>query len=160
MKRSPMPERRAPIGRARLRVVGASELAPRRRRRDTGPAAAQRLVVVARAGGLCEVCGRQLAWIDQGDVTFTSDYSIHHRQPRGMGGSRQPDVNAASSLLLVCGTATTPDGCHQLIESQRALAYTNGWLVRRPTDPATVPVLIHPGVRVYLTADGRYTEVS
>ena len=75
-------------------------------------------------------------------------------------GSRQPDVNAVSSLLLVCGTATTPDGCHQLIESQRALAYTNGWLVRRPTDPATVPVLIHPGVRVYLTADGRYTEVS
>lgn len=69
-------------------------------------------------------------------------------------------MNAVSSLLLVCGTATTPDGCHQLIESQRALAYTNGWLVRRPTDPATVPALIHPGVRVYLTADGRYTEVS
>lgn len=159
MKRSPMPERRAPIGRARLRVVGASERAPRRRR-DTGPAANGRLVIVARAGGLCEVCGRQLAWIDQGDVTFAGDYSIHHRQPRGMGGSRQPDTNAASSLLLVCGTATTPDGCHQLIESQRALAYTNGWLVRRPTDPATVPVLIHPGVRVYLAADGRYTEVS
>ena len=69
-------------------------------------------------------------------------------------------MNAVSSLLLVCGTATTPDGCHQLIESQRALAYTNGWLVRRCTDPATVPVLLHDGRRVLLTDDGQYQETT
>lgn len=154
-----MPERRSPLARTGLRVVGDRERVKPPRRRVTGPSGAVRLLVIGRAAGCCEVCGVLLAWFDPGgEVTFTSDYSIHHRQPRGTGGTRNTTVNTPANLMLLHGTGTT--GCHGLVESQRALAYTNGWLVRRPTDPATVPALIHPGVRVYLTADGRYTEVS
>lgn len=118
------------------------------RRRDTGPTKVQRYEVILRAGARCEVCGV--------DLSDDRDYSIHHRQPRGMGGSRY-ESNGPERLLLLCGSATSPDGCHQLVESQRALAYANGWLVRKPTDPADVPVELWHGRRL-LTADGRYEE--
>lgn len=162
MKRSPMPERKTPLSRRTpLRVVTDGEATPRpKRHRSTGPRAVQRLVIISRAGGSCEVCGQPVALIDDGEVTPISAFSVHHRQPRGMGGSTVEDINTAPNLLLVCGSATSPGGCHQMIESQRALSYANGWLVQRPTNPADVPVLIFAGVRVYLTNDGRYQETD
>lgn len=159
MKRSPMPDRKTPMRRTPLRVVSEGEATPRpKRHRATGPRAVERLVIISRAGGSCEVCGQPVALIDDGEVTPISAFSVHHRQPRGMGGSSVEEINTAPNLLLVCGSGTT--GCHGLIESQRALSYANGWLVQRPTNPADVPVLIFAGVRVYLTNDGRYQEVD
>ena len=74
-----------------------------------------------------------------------------------MGGTRLDTVNAVPSLLVVCGSATT--GCHQRIESHRADAYINGWLVSRYSDAATVPVTIDRGSRVvYLGSDGKYHD--
>mgnify|MGYP000872268132 FL=1 len=158
MKRSPMPARKTPMRRTSLRVVADGERPKSKRPKMTGPRAVERLVIISRAGGSCEVCGQPVALIDDGEVTPISAFSIHHRQPRGMGGSSVEAINTAPNLLLVCGSGTT--GCHGLIESQRAISKANGWLVPHPTNPADVPVLIFAGVRVYLTPDGRYRETE
>ena len=106
-----------------------------------------------------ELCGVPVAMIDDdGRTTPIAAYSIHHRQPRGMGGTDDPAANSPANLLLLCGTGTT--GCHGLVETQRALAVEHGWLVPHSTDPASVPVLLFFGDRVYLTTDGRYQEVE
>lgn len=144
--------------RTQLRAVVDGERVKAKRPRSTGPRAVERLVIVARAGGSCELCGVPVALVnDDGQVTPLVAYSIHHRQPRGMGGSGDPAVNSAVNLLLLCGTGTT--GCHGMVESQRALAVTHGWIVPRPTDPATVPVRLFFGDDVYLTPTGTYQEV-
>lgn len=60
-------------------------------------------------------------------------YSIHHRRPRGMGGSRLTDTNQPQNLLTLCGSGTT--GCHGRVESNRAWAIEHGLLVRQGDDP-------------------------
>lgn len=121
------------------------------RPRDTGPTQGQKRLVVARADGRCELCPAAL-WTK--DLGWIAPHSFHHRQPRGMGGSQLEDNNPAR-LLLLCGTGVT--GCHGMVESQRVMAYANGWLVKRPTDPAVVPAVVRAGRRL-LTTDGRYEE--
>ena len=44
--------------------------------------------------------------------------------------------------------------------SQRTLSYAHGWLVKRPTDPATVPVETYVHGRVLLTPDYRYEDAA
>lgn len=88
-----------------------------------------RRAVRERGQGLCEIglpgCRR------------TAD-GVHHRLPRGAGGSWSP-----ANLLAACGSGTT--GCHGRTEHAREAAYDDGRLVHRGTDPATVPVRIrHP----------------
>lgn len=124
-----------------------------KRARDTGPSKTTRDIVWARAGGRCELCGEALA----GPVGF----SVHHRLPRRMGGSRRPELNTPANLLVVCGSGTT--GCHGRIESRREQAYTEGLLLHDGQDPATVPVLIACPIDgwpklVLLAEDGTYTD--
>ena len=66
--------------------------------------------------------------------------NVHHRMARGSGGSKLPHVNAAANLLLMCGSGTT--GCHGWVETNRAIAYEQGLLVRRNGVmlPSGVPV--------------------
>lgn len=156
-------ERRTPLrSKTGLRSVKPGERVTARRRpaRDTGPTRAEREIVEERAHWCCELCGILLAELDADGVkvSWIRPHSDHHRQPRGMGGSSDPMINDPSRRMLVCGT-DNKTGCHGLIESQRVMAKDNGWLVPRPTDPATVPVLVFPGVRVLLTSDGDYEEV-
>ena len=86
--------------------------------------------VHSRAQVRCERCG-----------TRESEYwSLHHRRPRGMGGSKNPALNAPSNILLLCGSGTT--GCHGWVESNRAEAYETGlllhmWQIARET-PVTL----------------------
>lgn len=89
--------------------------------------------IYRRSNGCCERCGISVETIPA---------SIHHRRPRGMGGSRDPKINGVTAGVLLCGTGTT--GCHGWVESNRALAIEQGWLVPRrdPRDPTDVPVLI------------------
>jgi hypothetical protein len=133
--------------------------------RRTGPSEKTRRMVLDRSGGWCEVCGDPL---HNGD-RWIAAHSIHHRQPRGMGGTSDPAANAVMNLMLVCGTGTT--GCHGRIESHRTVSIDNGWLVPRPTDPATAPVVISlpAGIRLtgvpayftaHLTPDGAYQEIN
>jgi hypothetical protein len=77
--------------------------------------------------------------------------SIHHRRPRGMGGTDRPDVHSLANLMLVCGTGTV--GCHGFLESHRTIAEARGYLVAKEgprSNPADVPVTLPGGRRVYL----------
>lgn len=124
-----------------------------RQRSATGPSVGQRQVVLERAQGRCEVCGLHLHADGEG---WARDHSFHHRQARGAGGTSREGVNDATNLLLVCGTGISM--CHGWIESQRAQAYAFGLLVKHPTDPVTVPLIVFPGRRVLLTLDGHYVD--
>lgn len=116
----------------------------------SGPDRSMVACVLERAGYRCEACGKPVG--DERGV----DYSIHHRKPRGMGGSRF-GANLASNLLVLCGSGTT--GCHGYVESHRSEAMACGWLVSRYQDPADVPAQI--GDRcLLLTNQALYVEVA
>ncbi len=87
-------------------------------------------MVAARCGGRCEICGG--APMEQ----------LHHRRPRGMGGSQRPETNTASNALGVCA------GCHLLVESNRYHAGKRGWIVSQRNNPADVEVLIRGTYRL------------
>jgi hypothetical protein len=110
--------------------------------RSRGPSQHVRGQVIERAGGRCEWCGGQSTW----------GVSVHHRQPRGMGGSRKVHVNAAANLMLLCGSGTT--GCHGWVESHRREAVTWGLLVPRPGLPSVTPVFYRRTEWVLLDDNG------
>jgi len=131
-----------------------SGLVQRKPKSATGPTRATCRLLWARCDGRCELCGRELtAWIG---------FSRHHRQPRGMGGSQAAWINSPVNLVLLCGSATTADGCHTWVERRRDQARALGLLVPRPLDPATIPVLVGAATDdprlVYLTEDGEYSD--
>lgn len=97
----------------------------------TAVSQATRELVLERDGRTCVSCGRLCA----GPL----GYSLHHRTPRGMGGTKRPEANAPSNLVTVCGDGVR--GCHGWIESNRDQAREWGYLVHRIDDPAEVPVL-------------------
>lgn len=118
--------------------------------RNTGPSSSTVEAVLERAGWSCEICNHML-----GDRRG-EDWSLHHRRPRQMGGSRWVGINLPSNLLAVCGSGTTL--CHGVIESHRSGAVAAGWLVLSRTDSATVAVLIHRDRWTYLTESGEYSD--
>ena len=89
--------------------------------RKTGPDKATVDALFTRSEGCCERCG------GQGE-------QIHHRRPRGMGGTRREDTNGLAAIVHLCAN------CHAYIESNREWAYGHGWLVRQWADPAYQPV--------------------
>lgn len=84
-----------------------------------------RSIIKHRSGGLCELCQRE-------PMT-----NIHHRKPRGMGGTRRPWVDEPSNLIALCGSGTT--GCHGWIESHRADSYDRGLLLKTGMMPFHTP---------------------
>lgn len=94
---------------------------------------------------MCERCGKRLS---EGEHV-----SVHHRTPRGMGGSHDESLNRPSNLLALCGSGTT--GCHGWIEHNREEARENGWLVPRGLSPIDVPVKVI-GKWIYLNDEGGY----
>lgn len=77
---------------------------------------------------------------------------IHHRKPRGMGGTRVNDSGCASNLIWLCRE------CHEWIESHRTEALDNGWLIVRGVErPQTIP-LLYLGHWMYLTDDGQVKQ--
>ena len=107
--------------------------------RRTGPSPLTRDVVYARAHFACEVCGG-------GDGPF----AVHHRRPRGMGGTRRVDTNGPANLLLLC------DPCHGWVESRRDIARVWGLLVSQNWDPAQIEVRLVCGW-TYLSPSGTYS---
>lgn len=107
----------------------------------TGFSKQVREIITERAGGCCERCGRR-----------TWDMQIHHRRPRGAGGTRRPETNEAANGVLLDAD------CHRWIEANRASALSDGWLVRQSDTPASVPVF-RRGVYVWLGDDGSITHV-
>jgi hypothetical protein len=76
---------------------------------ETGPDRDTRAVVVERDCWACACCGTP---IDVGP------YSMQHRVPRGGGGSSRPEINSPANLVTLCGSATSPGGCHIAAESR------------------------------------------
>lgn len=107
----------------------------------TGFPATVRTMVRQRAGDLCEKCG------------IRRGVQVHHRRPRGMGGSQAVDTNIASNALLLCGE------CHAVVESNRTVAENNGWLVKQNHSPADIPVY-YRGAWVYLDDAGGLHQVQ
>lgn len=133
MKRTPLTRKTGLV--ATTRTVKADGKKNPRPPRDTGPSVATRQLIKERAGGCCERCGK----------TITGDHSIHHRKPRGMGGTRDPKANSPANLVLLCGSATTPDGCHTGVERFRESAITTGYIVSRSADPELIPIKMASG---------------
>lgn len=120
-------------------------------RRPTGPDKLTVEAVWDRAGGRCEISGVELSG-DRG-----RDWHVHHRRPRRMGGSRLPDTNDPTNLMLLSPEA------HEHVEKNRTEAYERGWLVRQDAIPAVVPVVVLVDGQVayvLLTDDGQYRSVE
>lgn len=112
---------------------------------DTGPDQLTVAAILERAQHSCERCSEPV-----GDRRGT-DWHCHHRRPRAAGGSKRDDTNSPSNCTVLCPR------CHTDVESYRATALTECWLLQQANDPAKVPLLIERGARwVYLTADGQY----
>jgi len=101
-----------------------------------------RAIIEARAKGICERC------------QFTNvGLQIHHRRPRGMGGSKDPETNRASNGVLLCPR------CHEMIERFRREFLYSGWLVLQGKHPAETPIWRNKQW-VRLDDDGGITEVT
>lgn len=87
----------------------------------TGFSAQTVMIILERDGYRCAWCGdpvhgeRGIAW------------SVHHRAPRSMGGTRRSWVNQAANGVLVHGHGSA--GCHGEIERERDMARNMGFLV-------------------------------
>lgn len=90
----------------------------------TGPSAVVVDMVWQRDNGSCARCGTGLNFALRG-----TQWSLHHRRPRGMGGTKEAWVNQPANLVPLCGTGVT--GCHSWVESHRQDARDLGWLVPR-----------------------------
>ena len=102
----------------------------------TGPDQKTAQLVCARLYGMCLRCQEK------------PGSQIHHRLPRGMGGTSDPKINDPENLVWICYD------CHALIERHREVSYQTGWLVRRAANPAE-QYLITPDHRmIVLLPDG------
>lgn len=100
-------------------------------------------LLACRSGGRCEAGGEPFDAVNQP--------SIHHRVPRGMGGTSDPGVHDLHRLLYVCGGRLAGvQGHHGYLEANRELAYRMGWLVPMGVDPAEWPLILPGGRRVLL----------
>ena len=86
-----------------------------------------RVAVLKRDGDACTRCGAAIV---------RPYYSLQHRRPRGMGGSRL--LHTMANLVTLCGSATT--GCHGEVESDRETSTRLGWLVPHGVTPEQWPV--------------------
>ena len=120
----------------------------KRRYRPTGPSTDVVEALYERAGWSCEVCTAAVG------PRRGVDHHVHHRRPRGAGGTRRTDTNDISNLLLL------DPSCHAMVESERDGAYGGGWLVRQSADPATERVLIAGKWWVLLTPEGGYKTLE
>lgn len=94
-----------------------------------------RKLVRERDGHRCQLCGRSI-------VDYPS--SIHHRRPRGFGGSAK--LEQASNLVRLCGDGV--QGCHGWLEHHREHAAEIGWLLPKlnlAIRATEVPLLTYRG---------------
>lgn len=109
-----------------------------------------RAIVLERDGYTCQRCAVYIGPF--------GTYSLQHRRPRGMGGSRRPETNLPGNLITLCGTATT--GCHEYVESHRHDAHLTGYLLPQSVAfPALEPVKTYRGW-LLLSDDGSYTTLE
>lgn len=118
------------------------------RRRSTGPTEAVVTLVLERDRWSCVRCGRSIASGERGRA-----WSVQHRIPRGMGGSRDERLNLPANLLVLCGSGVT--FCHGDVESNRTDALAEGYLLHRIQEPAEVSVNTVDGWVLFDNEGGR-----
>jgi 5-methylcytosine-specific restriction endonuclease McrA len=89
---------------------------------------AARRIVRERDGSRCQMCGLNI---------LGGDGAIHHRIPKGMGGSAL--LESPANLVTLCGTGNA-DKCHGKAHRNPEWARNHGWIVSRSLDPADIPV--------------------
>lgn len=107
--------------------------------RRTGPTPATVELVLARDWECCVSCGRP------NGPERGYHWSLQHRVARGSGGTSRLELSLPANLIVLCGSATTPGGCHARVERRGVEDRTAGyWLLRdtngHPTMPAEIPV--------------------
>lgn len=102
---------------------------------------ANRQTVQGRAFGHCERCDRP-----------TVAAHLHHRRPKGLGGSSAPDRHDVSNLVHLC-----PD-CHSWAHGHPKDAAEAGFLVPRSSgqSPLQVPIVDLSGRIRWLDDEGQY----
>lgn len=95
-----------------------------------------RAAIRERAQGRCDMCGLP-----------APNAQIHHRRPRGMGGSKDLAARTPANGALLHAH------CHNKIEMNRRWALENGWLVPQGFSPDEIPVNTWRGWAVF-TSDG------
>lgn len=118
MKRTPL-ARSMPLKRSGR--VKPKRATPRRReapRWDRAGWEAARVMLAARSGGACEICG-----------THTGPFERHHRKRRRDGGDR------LCNILYLCRRD------HAWVTEHPAMARKYGWIVSVSRDPSQIPVL-------------------
>ncbi len=91
-----------------------------------------RRLIAERAKGWCELCGLPLRTAAQ----------IHHRRPRGMGGTSSTEAQSPANGLWIHFK------CHERVERFREQSLKNGWLVPQGHSPHRTPVLTSSGWRL------------
>jgi hypothetical protein len=116
-------------------------------------ARAQRLVF-ARAFGFCESCGISV---------IGRPYTIAPRVVQDADGYRS-EANAMFNLVLLCGSANSPGGCHRRCQQRDPDMHDGGFWLRPWEDPEIIPVLLFnpdgPRIRVWPNDAGTYAFTS
>ena len=106
-----------------------------------------RAVLLARAGGVCELAGWDV-------VECLGPLDTHHRQPVNMGGTTDPGVHVPSNGVVPCRAHHGYVHRHPLLSKGLGLIIPRG--VQRP---AVTSVSFDGGkTRRYLRDDGRYAR--
>lgn len=66
-------------------------------------------------------------------------WSVHHRVPRRMGGSRDEMLHKPANLILLCGSGVS--GCHGWVESYRDKAKHQGYLLHQVSSAEEIPFI-------------------
>lgn len=105
--------------------------------------AANRQLVMGRAFGRCERCQMP-----------TLAAHIHHRRPKGSGGSKAPDRHDVANLVWL-----DPE-CHRWVHDHPRDAAAAGFIVPRSSGrhPLEVPVTDLAGQTRYLDNEGQYLK--
>jgi hypothetical protein len=154
VKPNPGLSRRVPLKRAGPLGRGESGLnrrVPLKPRKDTGPSARTRKAVYERDNWCCACCGTPV---------LGRPHSVGHRKRRSQGGP-----NDLPNLLTFLGlgiNSLDPDDHHARIDSRRDPSdEAKGYSLRSYQNPLLIPVTVFgpggPGLRLWLTGDGRYS---
>ena len=142
MKRGTPLQRRTPLRTSKAKRTG---------RRDTGPDRTTRELVLERDDYTCAGCGNSV---------YGRQYSLQHRLARGMGGTSDPAANRPSNLITLCGSATSPGGCHLACEKRDKGLNERGFWLERHQRPALEPVAHALHGWVYLLDDGTVMDAE
>lgn len=124
-------------------------LTSQRRVVSTDVPQATRDLVLERDDYSCFCCGKPL---------LGEQYSLQHRDARGMGGSSDPLIHSPANLILLAGSALTE--CHGRVERRGEADNVAGYWLKTGQDPAKTLVLHWRYGPVLLGHDGSITPVG